>query len=145
MKSLIGIAVLVALMISSGAIGQCDENGEPALLAKAESEELSISNVANAHEKIKSSIENQSIKDRYSDNGHSSDQQTRRSGAVDSSDGSRDISRLIKQELNLEKNLELQYKSPKLKPEQMPLVMSSKNTKTKGAVFPPFLYLKKQF
>ena len=145
MKSLVAITALIALMIISSSIAQCDEKGKPALLAKAESEELSISKIANAHEKIKSSMQNESIKDRYSENGYPSNQDREHSGAVDSPEGSRDISLLIKKELNLEKNLDLQYKLPKLKAEQMPLVMSSKNTKTKGVVFPPFLYLKKQF
>lgn len=145
MKSLIAITVLIALMIISSSIAQCDENGEPALLAKAESEELSISKIANAHEKIKSGMQNEPIKDGYSGKAYQSNQEAQHSRAADSSDASRDISLLIKKELNSEKNLDLQYKSPKLKAEQMPLVMSSKNTKTKGIVFPPFLYLKKQF
>ena len=145
MKSLIAITVIIALMIISSSIAQCEENGEPALLAKAESEELSISKIANAHEKIKSSMQNEPTKDGNSERAYTSNQKPQHSGAADSSDASRDISLLIKKELNLEKNLDLQYESPKLKAEQMPLVMSSKNTKTKGVVFPPFLYLKKQF
>ena len=145
MKSSIAIAVLFGLMIVSSSIAQSEENGEPALLAKAEGEELSISKIANAHEKIKSSMQNEPIKDGYSEKAYPSNQEARHSRAADSSDASRDISLLIKKELNLEKNLDLQYESPKLKAEQMPLVMSSKNTKTKGVVFPPFVYLKKQF
>jgi hypothetical protein len=145
MKSLIAITVLIALMIISSSIAQCDEKGEPALLAKAGSEELSISKIDNAHEKMKSSMQNEPIKDRYSEKGYQSNADPKHSGAVDSNDRSRDISLLIKKELNLEKNLDLKYRSPKLKAEQMPLVMSSRNTKIKGVVFPAFLYLKKQF
>ena len=145
MKSLIAITVLIALMIISGSIAQCDEKGEPALLAKAESEESSISKIDNAHEKIKSSMQNDSIKDSYPEQEYPSNRDPRHSDALDSNDHSRDISSLVKNELTLEKSLDLDYDSPKLKAEQMPLVMWSKNKKTKGFVFPPFLLLKKQF
>ena len=145
MKTLITITLLIAIMTTYSSIAQCDEKGEPALLAKAESEELSISKIANAHEKIKSNMGSESIRNKYSDKEYSYKQDPKHSDALNSSDGSRDISLLIKNELNLEKSLDLEYDSPKLKAEQLPLVMSSKNTKTKGVVFPPFLYLKKQF
>jgi hypothetical protein len=144
-KSLIAITALTALMIMSSSIAQCDEKGESALLAKAESGELSISKITNAHENIKSSMEIESIRNGYSDKENSFNQGPRHSRSLSLRDGSRDISSLIKNELSLERSLDLDYNSPKLKAEQMPLVMSSKNKKTKGAVFPLFFLLKKQF
>ncbi|MGB7291330.1 MAG: hypothetical protein WBD99_04075 [Thermodesulfobacteriota bacterium] len=145
MKSLIAITLLITFMTTSSSIARSDEKLEPTLLAKAESEELSISKIADAHEKIKSNMESESIRNRYSDRGYSYNQDPQHSDALDSSDGSRDISLLIKYELDLERDLDLEYKAPRLKAEQLPLLMSSKDRKTKGAVFPPFLYLKKQF
>ena len=145
MKSLIAITLLITLMNTSSSIAQSDEKLGPPLLAKAESKELSISKIADAHEKIKSNMESESIRNRYSDKEYSYSQDPQHSGALNSIDDSGDISLMIKNELNLEKSLDLKFKSPKLKAEQLPLVMSSKNTKTKGVVFPPFLYLKKQF
>lgn len=145
MKSLIAITLLIALMNTSSSLAQSDEKLEPTLLAKAESKELSFSKIADAHEKIKRNMESESIRNRHSDKEYSYNQDPQHSGALNSIDGSRDISLMIKNELNLEKSLDLKFKSPKLKAEQLPLVMSSKNAKTKGVVFPPFLYLKKQF
>lgn len=145
MKTLIVITLLIALVTTSSSIAQSDEKLEPTLLAKAESKELSISKIADAPEKIKSNMESESIRNGYSDSGYSDNQDPQHSNTLDSSDSSGDISLLIKNELNLEKSLDLDYNSPKLKAEQLPLVMSSKNKNTKGVVFPPFLYLKKQF
>jgi hypothetical protein len=145
MKTLIAMTVLIALVITSNSIAQSDEQLEPTLLAKAENKGLSISKIANAHEKIKSNMESESITNRYSDTGYSDNQVPRHSGPLNMEDGSRDISLSIKKELALEKNLDLEYKSPKVKTEQMPLVMSTKNKKTKGVLFPAFLYLKTQF
>lgn len=145
MKGLIAITLLITFLTTSGSIARGDDKLEPTLLAKAEHNVLSISKIAHAHEKIKSNIESESIRNSYSDKGHSYNQDPQHSGALDSSDGSKDISLLIKNELDLEKNLDLEYKAPRLKAEQLPLLMSSKDRKTKGAVFPPFLYLKKQF
>jgi hypothetical protein len=145
MKGLIAIILLITLMNTSSSIARSDDKLEPTLLAKAESNLLSISKIAHAHEKIKSNIESESIKNRYSDNGHSYNQDPQHPGALESSNGSKDISLLIKNELDLEKDLDLEYKAPRLKAEQLPLLMTSKDRKTKGAVFPPFLYLKKQF
>lgn len=145
MKTLIAITVLIALMITSGSIAQSGEQAEPALLAKADNKELSISEIADTHEKIRSSIERESITNSHSDKGYSDSQVPQHSGTSDLKDGSRDISSSIKKELTLEKNLDLEYKSPKVKAEHLPLVMSTKDKKTKGIVFPPFLYLKKQF
>ncbi len=145
MKGLIAITLLITFMTTSSSIAQSDDKLEPTLLAKADSKELSISKIAHAHEKIKSNIESESIRNSYSGNGHPYNQDPQHSGALDSSDGSKDISLLIKNELDLEKDLDLEYKAPRLKAEQLPLLMSTKDRKTKGAVFPPFLYLKKQF
>jgi hypothetical protein len=145
MRRLIAITLLTALMITSNSIAQSNEALEPTLLARAETNESSISMIADAHLKIKSNMESESIRNRYSDRGYSYIQDPQGSGTLDLRDGSRDISLLIKDELNLENGLDLEYKSPKLKAEQLPLVMSTKDRKTKGIVFPLFLYLKKQF
>jgi len=145
MKGLIAVTLLTTLMITSNSIAQSNQELVPMLVAKVETHESSISKIADAHEKIKSNMESESIRNRYSDTGYSYKQDPQGSGTLDLEDGSRDISLSIKYELNLEKSLDLKYESPKLKAEQLPLVMSSKNKKTKGVVFPPFLYLKKQF
>ena len=145
MRRLIAIALLTAIMITSNSVAQGNEELEPVLLAKAEASELSISKIANVREKIKSNMESESIRNGDSDSRYSDNQDRQGSGNLDLRDGSRDISLLIKNQLSLEKSLDLNYISPKLKAEQLPLVMSSKNKKTKGVVFPPFLYLKKQF
>jgi hypothetical protein len=145
MKRLIAITLLITLMNTSSSIARSDDKLEPTLLAKAERKEISFSKIAHAHEKIKSNIESESIRNSYSDKGYSYNQDPQHSGALESSNGPKDISLLIKNELDLEKDLDLEYKAPRLKAEQLPLLMSSKDRKTKGAVFPPFLYLKKQF
>jgi hypothetical protein len=144
MKNLIGITVLLLLMMTSGSFAQSDENLKSTLLARTENNELSISKIANEHEKIRSNVQQNSTANN-SDNGYSVKRNTQHSGASDSKDGSRDISLLIKKELKSEKNLDLEYKSTKLKADHLPLVISSKNKKTRGIVFPPFVYLKKQF
>ena len=56
-----------------------------------------------------------------------------------------DISLLIENELQLEKNPDLTYKSPSLKAEDLPLVMSSADKRTMSVVLPPFMYFKTQF
>lgn len=145
MKSLVAITVLTLLLIASNSIAQSNEGLEPMLLARAETHESSISKIANAREKFKGNIKNESRRDRNMDDGYSYYLGLGGSAILDSRGGSRDISLLIKNELELERSLDLQYKSPKLKAEQLPLVMSSKNKKTKGAVFPPFVFFKKQF
>jgi hypothetical protein len=144
MKNLIGITVLLVLMMTSGSFAQSNENLKSTLLAKTENNELSISKIANEHEKIRSNVEQNSTAN-SSDNQYSVKRNARHSVASDSKDDSRDISLLIKKELKSEKNLDLEYKSTKLKADHLPLVISSKNKKTRGIVFPPFLYLKKQF
>ena len=145
MKTFIGMTVLMALIITSSAIARSGEQPEPALLAKANNKELSISKITDAHEKIRSNIERESTTNSYSDRGYSDNQVPQHSVHSDLKDSSRDISSSIKKELTLEKNLDLEYKSPKVKAGQLPLVMFTKDKKTKGFVFPPFLYLKKQF
>ncbi|MGH7848839.1 MAG: hypothetical protein ACREOP_00915 [Thermodesulfobacteriota bacterium] len=58
---------------------------------------------------------------------------------------SSDISLLVKNELESEKNPDQIYESPSLKAEDLPLVMSSTDKRTMSVVFPPFLYFKTQF
>jgi hypothetical protein len=51
----------------------------------------------------------------------------------------------IERGLALEKNPDLSYNSPSLKAEDLPLVISSADSKTISVVLPPFLYFKTQF
>lgn len=145
MKTFIAITVLIGLVMTSSAIARSGEQRKPVLLAKADNKELSISKITDAHGKIRGNIARESTTNSYSDRGYVDNQVPQHSGPSDLKDSSRDISSSIKKELTLEKNLDLEYKSPKVKAEHLPLVMSTKDKKTKGIVFPPFLYIKKQF
>lgn len=132
MRRLITITLLTALMITSKSLAQSDEKVEPLLLAKAD-------------EKIKGTFERESINNINRSNANPDHAPPEAPGASKLGNDSRDISLLIKNELNLESSLDLEYKAPRLKAEQLPLLMSSKDRKTEGVVFPPFLYFKKQF
>jgi len=132
MRGLIITTLLTLLLISSNPIAQGNEEQEPMLLARAEPHESTISKIANAHEKIKSNIENESRKNSDIDNGFSYSLDRRGSATLDLRDGPKDISLLIKNELRLERSLDLEYKSRTLKAEQLPLVISSKDKKNKG-------------
>ncbi|MDA2919396.1 hypothetical protein MYX76_07890 [Desulfobacterota bacterium AH_259_B03_O07] len=145
MKRLIAISVLTMLMVSFGSLAQSNEMEESKLLAKAETHKSSVSKLINTDEKINSNFERNSNNTNIMNNGASKNSIHESSGASELENDSKDISLLIKSELNLEKSLDLVYRSPSLKAEELPLVMSSKDKKTKGVVLPPFLYFKIQF
>lgn len=145
MKRLIAIAVLTMLIIASSSPAQSDEKEKPRLLARAEVHSSSAPDILKADETIKINFESDTKIKITMNRGFFDKSDSQRSSVSDSIRGSEDISLLIKDELDLEKNLDLNYKSPSLKAEELPLVMSSKDKKTKGVLLPPFLYFKKQF
>lgn len=145
MGKLVGIAILTAVMISSSPLAQSADNGERIVLARADTRDSSDSIFMKADEEFNSTLEKKSVKNVDTVNRFPDKALPENSSHSKVGNASRDISLLIKNELNIERNLDLEYKSPRLKAEQLPLLMSSSDRKTKGAVLPPFLFFKKQF
>lgn len=145
MGKLIAMTILSALLISSSSSAESADKAERILLARAETRDSSDSIFMKADEKINGTFERESVENANPSNGDPDNALPEILSHSKSGNVSRDVSSLIKNELNLERDLDLEYKAPRLKAEQLPLIISSKDRKTKGVVLPPFLYFKKQF
>jgi hypothetical protein len=145
MKRLIVITALILVLVTGNSLAQNFGNDGPKLIAKAESTYLSKTVIIKQADILNDRLTSkaQKVNETYGSNTTSySPQDTK---APEPRLNSKDISLLIKEELNLKKNLDLEYKSPKINFKEIPLFISSKDDKTNGVVLPPFLYFKQQF
>ncbi|MGH7901749.1 MAG: hypothetical protein ACRENZ_08425 [Thermodesulfobacteriota bacterium] len=144
MKKIV-ISTLTLLMIASHSFAENFTIQQPKLLAKAEMESSSGSNIIRQNKSINKKFEEQSQKINEFNKERSSSKLFREPRLKDSNANSVDISLLINEELKLQKNLNLEYKAPLYSFKEIPIFISSKDEKTKGLVLPPFLFFKKRF
>lgn len=145
MGKLIAVTILTALTISSSSFAQSADKTELIVLARAETRDSSDSIFMKANEEFDETPERKSVENLNPGKETPENELPEILSHTKLGTVSRDISLLVKNELHLERNLDLEYKAPRLKAEQLPLLMLSKDRKTKGVVLPPFLYFKKQF
>jgi hypothetical protein len=145
MKKLIVITTLILVLVTGNSFAQNASNDEPKLIAKAESTYLSKTVIIKQGDIINHRLESKRQIVNETDGRNAASYSPQNTKAPEQALNSKDISLLIKEELNLEKNLDLEYKSPRINFKEMPLFVSSKDDKTKGVVLPPFLYFKHQF
>lgn len=124
--------VLMLLLTTSFSMAQSDEKKNVRLLAKGESRILSAKSIVKDEESFNGNSEN-----------HANSHQLHPVSAEISGVSSDTL--LLNKVSELELDYDGSYKSPSLKVEDLPLVMSSEVRKTMGVVLPPFLYFKQRF
>jgi hypothetical protein len=120
------------LLTTSFSIAQSNEKRDVRLLAKGEIRISSAESIVKGGESINGNSENHA----YS---HQLDPVSTEIGK-----GTNNIF-LLNKVPALEMDYDRSYKSPSLKAEDLPLVISSEGRKTMSVVLPPFLYFKLQF
>ena len=137
--------VLILLLTTSFSIAQINEKKDARLLARAEIQISSTQIIIKDDETFNRNSENPPNNDTEINNRANSNSDQLSPISLELGEGSSDTSLLINKVLKLEKDHDLTYKSPSLKAEDLPLVMSSADRKTVSVVLPPFLYFKQQF
>lgn len=145
MRRLSVISALILLLLGGNFLDQNPTIDKPILIAKARSSHPSRTAFINRADiaNDEPDIETQTVNQRdWKNTARYSPSDGKATQAYSSS---KDISLLIKEELNLQKKLGLEYKSAKINFRRIPLFLSSKDDNTRGAVLPPFVYFKQKF